>query len=179
MESPGIRITEGVSCPEPSLSISLYTALTPTGDIALSYQAKACPARWPWVMLRSTVSHSILHRRIIRSVALLLMPLFLFAQGLRLCLHTDTIDHAGTLAVHLESNLSTAADHDISAADVDISLAMLVKAFYSALIFTLAFALIVLVYLPRRLARRLPPPEFRLPPSAVYHLTPPLRAPPR
>jgi hypothetical protein len=130
-------------------------------------------------MLLHTVSRSIFHRRFIRCVALLLVPVFLFAQGLRLCLHTDGTDHALSLAVHLESSLSTVADHDASAADVDVSLAMLVKAFCSALIFALTFALVLLAYLPRRLAQRLPLPEFRFPPSAVYSLTPPLRAPPR
>ncbi len=130
-------------------------------------------------MLLNTVSRSILNRRIIRCVALLLVPLFLFAQGLRLCLHTDTTDHARTLTLHLESNLSTVADHDESAADADVSFAMLVKAFYSALVFTLAFALVLLVHLPRRLARRIPLPEFLLPTSVAYSLTPPLRAPPR
>lgn len=130
-------------------------------------------------MLSHTVSRSILNRRIIRAVALLLVPLFLFAQGLRLCLHTDTTDHARTLSVHLESNLSTAADHDALATDVDVSLAMLVKAFYSVLILALAVALVLLVLLPRQLTRRIPLPEFRFPPSAVYCLTPPLRAPPR
>lgn len=131
-------------------------------------------------MLFLTVSHSILNRRFIRYVALLLVPLFLFAQGLRLCLHADTADHLDrTLTVHLESSLSTVADHDTSDADVDVSLAMLIKAFHSALIFALAFALIALVYLPRRLARRISLPEFLFHPSAVYSLTPPLRAPPR
>ena len=129
---------------------------------------------------RSILNRPILNRRFIRCVALLLVPLFLYAQGLRLCLHAGTADHLDRgLTVHLESNLSTVADHDTSDADVDVSLAMLIKTFHSTLIFALALALISLVYLPRRLARRISPPEFRFPPSAVYSLTPPLRAPPR
>ncbi len=129
-------------------------------------------------MLLNTVSRSILNRRCIRRVALLLVPLLLFAQGLRLCLHTDTTDQARNLTVHLESNLSAVDDHDTSTGDVDVLLAVLVKAFHSALAFALVSSLMLLVYLPRRLTQHIPLPEFRFPPSAVYSLTPPLRAPP-
>lgn len=130
-------------------------------------------------MLHLIVKCFILHRRTLRHAALLLVPLLLFAQGLRLCLHADTVDHARTLAVHLESNLSAVDDHDTSTGDVDVSLAVLIKAFHSALAVALVTSLMLLAYLPRRLTRHISLPEFRFSPFAVYSLTPPLRAPPR
>ena len=114
----------------------------------------------------------------------LLVPVLLFAQGLRLCMHAHddlmhATDHIHTASVHLESTVSSAVDHEESAADVDVPFAVLLKLFYSALAFALVSVLVFLAPATRLLARRLPPPAFWFHPSAAYSLTPPLRAPPR
>ena len=108
----------------------------------------------------------------------------LFAQGMRVCLHAhhDSVpvaDHDHGSTMHVESTLSTVADHDESASDVDVSLPMLLKAFYSGLAFAVVWAFVFLAPLLQQLARRCQPAKFWFPPSTIYRLTPPLRAPPR
>lgn len=124
-----------------------------------------------------------LNRRVVRMVALLLLPALLLAQGLRLCLH-HTVDatykdgHTHASAVHLESTLSVAGDHEESVGDVDVAVASLLKIFYSMLAFAVVSAFVVLTAIPRVRRRRLMPVQFCFHPYAVYSLTPPLRAPP-
>lgn len=134
------------------------------------------PAR---LMLRSTFN-----RRAVRSAALVLIPILLFAQGLRLCLHAHeglwhATDHSHASLVHLESTLSTTADHEESTAAVDVPLAALLKVINSALAFAAVFAIVFLAFAPRARAWRLPPAGFWLRASVVHRFTPPLRAPPR
>lgn len=124
------------------------------------------------------------NRRVVRTVALLLLPALLLAQGLRLCFHSPVDvahmdQHVHASAVHLESTLSLAGDHEESAGDVDVAFAALLKVFYSLLALTLVSAFVVLVITPRVRRGRIAPGQFCFPPYAVYSLTPPLRAPPR
>lgn len=135
-------------------------------------------------MLVATMSHFTLNRRVVRTVALLLLPALLFAQGLRLCFHSPVhaahVDaHAHASTVHLESTLSIAGDHEESAGDVDVAFAALLKIFYSLLAFAVVSAFVVLAIAPRAGRRRIALPQFFYPPYVVCSLTPPLRAPPR
>lgn len=132
------------------------------------------------------MSRPFLNRRNARVVALLLVPVLLFVQGLRLHAHTHahldpahTTDHTHTSAIHLESALSTTADHEESITDVGVLLAVLIKVFHLALALAIVPSLLFLLPAPRRLVQRFPPPAFCFHPSTLYSLTPPLRAPPR
>ena len=132
------------------------------------------------------MSHPYFNRRHVQFVALLLVPVLLFVQGLRLHAHTHvhsdsahTADHTHTSPIHLESALGTSADHEESVTDVNVSLAVLIKVFHAALALAMVSAFLLLMLAPRRLVQRLPPPAFWFRPLAVYSLTPPLRAPPR
>ena len=132
------------------------------------------------------MSRHYFNRRSVRTVALLLVPVLLFVQGLRLHAHAHahddpahTADHTHTSPIHPESTLGTAADHDESVTDVNVSLAVLIKVLYSALALAMVSAFLLLMPAPRRLVQRFPPPALWFRPSAVYSLTPPLRAPPR
>ena len=156
--------------------------MTP-GLILLTY-GFACYPHQPWFMLVVTMFQFTLNRRVVRTVALLLLPALLFAQGLRLCFHSPVhaahIDaHAHASAVHLESTLSLAGDHEESAGDVDVAFAALLKIFYSLLAFAVVSAFVVIATAPRVHKRRIAPVQFYFHPYAVYSLTPPLRAPPR
>lgn len=105
----------------------------------------------------------------------------LLAQGIRVCLHAHDApapDHEHASTMHLESTLSVVADHEESAFDADVSLAMLLKVF-STPVFALVLAFVFLVPILRQLARYRPPAKSWFPVSATYSLTPPLRAPPR
>ena len=130
--------------------------------------------------------HFTLNRRVVRTVALLLLPVLLFAQGMRLCfhnpMHAAQMDaHAHVSAVHLEGTLSIAGDHEESVddGDVDVVFAALLKIFYFLLAFAMVSAFVVLATAPRACKRRIIPLQFFFHPYAVYSLTPPLRAPPR
>ncbi|MBI3547302.1 MAG: hypothetical protein HY081_12040 [Gammaproteobacteria bacterium] len=108
----------------------------------------------------------------------------LFTQGMRVCLHAhDAIapapDHAHASSMHLESTLSAAADHEESAFDTDVSLSALLKAFYSSLAFAVVLAFGFFTPILLQLVRHRPSAEIWFPASALYSLTPPLRAPPR
>lgn len=126
----------------------------------------------------------IFNRRSVRSFAFVLIPILLFAQGLRMCLHAHegqwhATDHRHASLVHLESTLSTTADHEESTAAVDVPLAALLKAFNSTLAFAVVFVLVFLAFAPRPRVWRLSPAGFWFRPSVVHRFTPPLRAPPR
>jgi hypothetical protein len=127
---------------------------------------------------------AFLARRRARAVALLLVPALLLAQGVQLCLHvhddaTYSSDHVHASALHLESALTTADEHDESASDVDVVLAALLKAVYAALAFVIVSVLVF--HAPLRLGRsgRHRPSDFWPHARDIYCLTPPLRAPPR
>ena len=137
-------------------------------------------------MLVAIMFHFTLNRRVVRTVALLLLPVLLFVQGLRLHAHTHahvdsahTADHTHASTIHLESTLGIVGDHEESAGDVDVAFAALLKIFYSLLAFAVVSAFVVLAAAPRASIRRLIPIQFCFHPYAVYSLTPPLRAPPR
>lgn len=135
-------------------------------------------------MLVATMFQFTLNRRVVRTVALLLLPALLFAQGLRMCFHSPVDaahmdNHVHASAVHMESTLSLAGDHEESAGDVDVAFAALLKVFYSLLAFALVSAFVVLAITPRTRRGRIAPLPFFFHPYAVYSLTPPLRAPPR
>src|SRR3989344_4219933 len=118
------------------------------------------------------------------AIILGLVAALLFAQGIRLCMHVHhepvrAADHHHVSAVHLESALGSAADHEESASDVDVPFAGLLKAFYSALAFALVSMLVFFAPVMRQLTRRCPPAGFWFRSSTAYNLTPPSRAPPR
>ena len=135
-------------------------------------------------MLVATMFHFTLNRRVVRTVALLLLPALLFAQGLRLSLHKPVdaahmAGHTHVSAVHLESIMSIASDHEESVGDVNVAFAVLLKIFYSFLAFAMVSAFVVLAIAPRACRRRMALLQVYFHPYAVYNLTPPLRAPPR
>ncbi len=130
------------------------------------------------------MSHFTFNRRVVRTVALLLLPMLLFAQGMRLYfhnpMHAAQMDaHAHASALHLEGTLSIAGDHEESVDEGDVAFAALLKIFYSLLAFAMVSAFMVLATAPRACKRRIIPLPFFFHPYAVYSLTPPLRAPPR
>jgi hypothetical protein len=144
----------------------------------------ACNPDPPCLILLTTMPLLILARRTARTVALLLVPALLLAQGLQLCLHVHddavySADHAHASAVHLESTLSTAGEHNESATDVDVTLAALLKAFYAALAFVIVSVLVFHTRPQLGPIGRPWPSDFWPHPRDIYHLTPPLRAPPR
>ena len=114
-----------------------------------------------------------------KAVLFWLIPALLLSLGLRVCLHFPDAGH--DTPVHLESALAISADHGTSesTADVDLPLFAVFKTFYSALAFAIVSTLVLLATAPRPRRRRLTPSEFWFPPTVVYSLTPPLRAPPR
>lgn len=127
---------------------------------------------------------SIFSRRTLRIVTHLLLPLLLFAQGLQLCLHAHgnevhKADHAHVSAVHLESTLITAGDHEESTTDIDVTLSALIKAFYTTLAFVILSVL--MLHIPLRPRRSGHPWSSDVGSLAhdYFHPTPPLRAPPR
>lgn len=127
--------------------------------------------------------HNLTRSRNRKSVLVFWLILaLLFAQGMRVCLHAHDAtasDHEHNSAMHVESTLSAAVDHEESAFDADVSLPALLKAFYSSLAFAvvLVFSLLAPILLQR--VWRRPSIEVWFPVSPLYSLTPPLRAPPR
>jgi hypothetical protein len=127
---------------------------------------------------------SIFTRRHRRIITFLLLPALLFALGLRICLHVDSVTplapgQAHAAALHLESTLIAAGDHDESSADVDVSLDGLL----SLIVFSLAFIVTGLTLYHdapvQSYFQRLFQPALRAGSPQVYLLSPPLRAPPR
>lgn len=109
----------------------------------------------------------------------------LFAQGLRLCVHTAAVSGGGdplsavSASVHLESNLGSSDDADGNAAVRDVQLSLdLVKLAYD-LVFAVILTAFVVFLLPERTASPRPLAEFHLRLGGVPGLRPPLRAPPR
>jgi len=112
-----------------------------------------------------------------------LVLLLLLAQGLRLCLPAETAHgHDTHAAVHLESLITSAADqHESDSHDgnLELPLSAVLKAFQvDPLLFAL-FVFVLVLSLPHRTGPGVRPEtlSFRL--SRGYHLSPPLRAPPR
>jgi hypothetical protein len=123
-------------------------------------------------------------RRTRRAVALLLLPVLVFALGLRVCLHADGAaalapGQVHAAAVHLESDLTTAGHHDESSTDVDVSFEGLMSLMVLSLLFVLAVVCLRLAPVLRTFRRISLASIQRVAPPPVYLLAPPLRAPPR
>lgn len=109
----------------------------------------------------------------------------LFAQGLRLCIHTAAMTSDGShhitasAAVHLESNLGSSDDASDGAIDQHVPLSLaLVKLTYEFVFAVILTALLVFL-LPDRTPLPRPFADFRLRLGDIRCLRPPLRAPPR
>jgi hypothetical protein len=112
-----------------------------------------------------------------------LVLLLLLAQGLRLCLPAETAHgHDTHAAVHLESLITSAADQhesDSHDGDLELPLSAVLKAFQADPLFFALFVFVLLVSLPRRTGPAVRPEALSFRPPRGYHLSPPLRAPPR
>lgn len=123
--------------------------------------------------------------RAARIVAVVMAFAMLFAQGLRLCIHTTAVSGgndtpaAVSALVHLENNLGSSDDADGNAAVRDVPLSLdLVKLVYD-LVFAVILTAFVVFLLPERTANPQPLAEFHPRLGGVPGLRPPLRAPPR
>jgi len=109
----------------------------------------------------------------------------LFAQGLRVCIHTYGAPHLAAHAhdattTHLESTLSLFDGHDESTSDVHVPLIGVLKHLSAEPLIAALFITLLLVLLPQQRAVWFAQPRDRVfrPPHGHY-FSPPLRAPPR
>lgn len=114
----------------------------------------------------------------------------LFAQGLRVCMHSyDGSAHlaypGGVTSSHLESSFSTffsgeLGGEDQIAADVHVPLFSLLMSFSAELFIAIVGAALLIVLLtPPRILRLVWLHDIVFKIRFSYHLSPPLRAPPR
>jgi hypothetical protein len=112
-----------------------------------------------------------------------LVPLLLLAQGLRLCVPAETAQgHETHAAVHLESVITSAADQhepDSSDGNLDLPLSAVLKAFQANPLLFALFVFVLVLSFPYRTGPGVRPETLSFRPSRGYHLSPPLRAPPR
>lgn len=123
-------------------------------------------------------------RRAARIVAVVTVLAMLFAQGLRLCVHTAAVAGDGdrlsavSISVHLESNLGSSDDAYGNAAVRDVQLSLdLVKVVYE-LVFAVILTAFLIFLLPARTTSPQPPANLHLRLGGAPGLRPPLRAPP-
>jgi hypothetical protein len=112
-----------------------------------------------------------------------LVLLLLLAQGLRLCVPAETAQgHDTHAAVHLESLITSAADqHESDSHDgnLDLPLSAVLKAFQANPFFLALFVFVLILSFPHRSGPGVRSETLSFRPSRGYHLSPPLRAPPR
>lgn len=112
----------------------------------------------------------------------------LFAQGLRVCMHTydssDNLTYPDEItSSHLESTMSsTFGNKSETAAEVDVPLFSLLKSFAAEQFIALTYlsvAWLLMLLTPQRIMRLLRPDNIVVKIRFRHHFTPPLRAPPR
>jgi len=112
-----------------------------------------------------------------------LVLLLLLAQGLRLCVPSETAHgHDAHVTVHLESLITSAADRHESDSDdgnLDLPLSAVLKAFQANPLFLALFVFILILTFPHSTGRGVRPQALSFRPPRGHRLTPPLRAPPR
>ena len=127
------------------------------------------------------MSAQTIHRILISWLILAL----LFAQGLRVCIHTYGEPHVAAqvhnaAATHLESTFSMLDDHGGAMSDTHITLIGILKSLtaeplYAALFITLLFILLT----QQRTVWLVQPRDQVFRPPHGHYFSPPLRAPPR